>query len=211
MPFRTQNNKKLLIKQKNIEDFIGFLLDDEEINEGAKKFLRSLQKYYIENNGLTKKQYNALNEIHLTSLERKTKEHRKWIDKYNSEKRKIAEICARYYEANPPYFAYLSKQILNNSEFIPTKTQFKSMCENKFTKKVLKAAFSKPVFGDGELVQIRKNAPIELKSQHAVVVNSNVATIINAAKGAKTYVLLPFGAKDFFECEERYLKKAKKS
>ena len=107
----------------------------------------------------------------------------------------------------------MSDQILTNPDFIPTKTQFKSLCENKFAKKVLEAAFSKPTFDEGELVQIRKSAPMEFKFKNklAIVVNSSRATIINAAKGAKTYVLLPIGAEDFFECEERYLKKTKKS
>jgi hypothetical protein len=43
------------------------------------------------------------------------------------------------------------------------------------------------------------------------VIESKESHVTSAAKGAKPYVILPVGEKQFVECEERHLKKAKKT
>ena len=85
------------------------------------------------------------------------------------------------------------------------------MCENKYAKKVLSAAFATPAFKNGTVVQARKTAPWTLKNKFAIVIESKESHVTSAAKGAKPYVILPVGEKQFVECEERHLKKAKKT
>ena len=211
MSLQKRNRKEFLTKNPETEKIINALLEDQSLTKSTRSFVLSVRKYYFDNDGLTKKQHNALMKIHLTSLKKKTKDYESWATSYDEKKRQRAIICARYYEANPPYFGYLSNQILAEKNFIPTKTQFKSICENKYSKKVLEAAYSTPLFNDGDVVEIRKNAPIDLKNKMAVVINSNEAPIVSAAKGAKVYILLPFGEDEVFECEERFLKKSKNS
>tara|TARA_R100000008_G_scaffold86348_1_gene79038 strand:+ start:1633 stop:2268 length:636 start_codon:yes stop_codon:yes gene_type:complete len=206
-----QKKKKVLIKNKTIKNRVDSLLSEDDVTEHTKSFLHSLEKYINDNGGLTEKQYGALREIEVNINEKKSLGHREWLKTYDGEKKRIVKICAQYYEANPPYFAHLVQQILKDPDFIPTKTQYRAMCENKYAKKVLTAAFSKPVFKNGDVVQIRKTAPWELKKNLAIVIESKESPVVSAAKGAKPYIILPVGEKEFIECEERHLKKAKKT
>jgi hypothetical protein len=206
-----QKKKKVLIKDRSIKNRMTSLLGEDSITEYTKSFLHSLEKYYAENNGLTEKQYGALKEVEINVEEKKSPGHKEWLKHYDEEKKKIVKICAQYYESNPPYFAYLVQQVLKDSNFVLTRTQYRAMCENKYAKKVLAAAFSKPVFKNGDVVQARKTAPWELKNKFAIVIDSKESPVVSAAKGAKPYIILPMGEREFIECEERHLKKAKKT
>lgn len=206
-----QKKNKVLIKDKTIKNRVVLLLDEDGVTEYTKSFLHSLEKYHTENGGLTEKQYRALKEVEMNVKEKKSLDHKEWLKDYDETKKRVVKICAQYYEANPPYFAYLVQQVLKDSNFVLTRTQYHAMCENKYAKKVLAAAFAVPAFKNGTVVQTRKTAPWELKNKFAIVIDSKEAPVISAAKGAKPYVILPVGEKEFIECEERHLKKAKKT
>jgi len=205
------SKKNKLIHHNDITLRIRKLLGESKLDEGVKLFLESLQRYYQERNGLTKKQFNALSDIELINLERGSEKHSKWAREYSKEKKEIAQICAKYYKANPPYFAHMIDKVLNDDKFIPTQSQYLSLCQNKYAKKVLEATFSDPLFKVGELVQGRTSAPSGIKDKLAVVISINLKPVIRAAKGTKQYSVLPIGDDKLIECEERHLKKAKKN
>ena len=81
------------------------------------------------------------------------------------------------------------------------------MCDNEYTRKVLAATFSEPIYKSGELVQGRKNAPKEIRNKCCTIVEPNDRPVIHAAQGAKTYLVLPIGQSKPVKCEERHLKK----
>jgi hypothetical protein len=197
------------IKDEDVPVRIKTLLKNGSTGD-TKVFLESLLNYYESYGGVTTKQYNALQDIESAAAERMTTEHKEWIEEYDEEKRKIAVICAKYYDDNPPYYGTLVKNVLTDKTFVPTKKQFKSMCDNEYTKKVLLATFSESVYAPGAFVQGRKNAPKEIKDKCCVVVTSNDRAVIHAAQGVKTYLVLPIGESQPVECEERHLKKFRK-
>ena len=203
--------KNKLIYEPSVEPRIKKLLEETDVAEGTKLFLESLQNYYQEHAGLTKKQFSALRDVEHIVLERNSAEHNEWVKQYTRSKKETAEVCARYYKANPPYFAHLVEKILNDDKFIPTRTQYLSLCENKYAKKVLKATFSNPIFKIGDLAQGRANAPENIKNKIAVIVRIDEEPVVNAAKGAKPYAILPIGEDKLVKCEERHLKRQKKS
>jgi len=205
------HKKSKLIRELTIEPRIKKLLEESNTSEGTRLFLESLQNYHLVHSGLTKKQFAALGDVEHVDLERNSAAHDKWAEEYTNDKKIVAEICAKYYKANPPYFAHLVEKILNDDEFIPTQTQYLSLCENKFAKKVLEATFAEPVFKVGELVQGRANGPENIKDKIAVVVEAGEKPVIRAAKGTKSYEVLPVGEDKLIECEERHLKKIKKA
>ena len=133
------------------------------------------------------------------------------MSNYDEEKREIASICALYYKNNPPYFSQLAERIFNELDFVPSEKQYKSMCENKFTKKVIEATKAEAKYPVGTVIRGRKNAPINIRDSLFSVIKINATAVQSAAKGAKMYELLPFGKTHTIFCEERYLKKINKS
>ena len=205
-----KKSKKEQVSDKNIPLLIGYLLKEMKPDDSTCSFLESLQSFYEEFNGLTVKQYNALKDIEEIFLEKYSAAYEQWKKKYDKEKRKIAVICAQYYKANPPYYTSLVDKILNDSSFIPTEKQYLSMCDNQYTRKILRETFSEPLFEKGTLAQGRKSAPDEIQEKHVTIIAVNERPVINAAKGAKPYLVLPFGSNKTVQCEERHLKKVKK-
>jgi len=211
--YKFYSRYKKVKKEKIFDDSIPILIASliRETDAEVGNFLKSLQDYYDEHQGLTRKQFSALKDIKKSTMERTTAEHIKWAAGYDDEKRKIAKICAQYYKANPPYYSYLVEKILNQPEYVPTEKQYISMCDNNFTKKVLCATLSEPKYKPGSLIQGRKNAPDEFTNKKGTVVAVNERPVVSAAKGAKIYSILFFGENHVKYCEERYLKKIKKT
>jgi len=206
-----KKSKRDHITDENIPLLINCLLRELNPKDNTCLFLKSLQNFYEEFDGLTLKQFNALKGVEEVFLERSSTEHEQWKKEYDEEKRNLAVICAQYYKVNPPYYMSLVDKILNDLSFIPTKKQYLSMCDNKYTKKVLRETFSKPLFKKGTLACGRKNAPEIIQDKYVTIIATNDRPIVNAAKGAKTYLVLPFGSNELVPCEERHLKKFKRS
>ena len=204
-----QKIEKPKIQDESIPLLIKKLLRDAPTSD-AKTFLESLMNYYNAYEGLTPKQLEALRDVEGSIVERASTEHNAWVKEYDDEKRQTAKICAHYYSAHPPYYESLSKNILNNPDFTPTRKQYVSMCQNVYTKKVLAATNDKPLYENGQMVQGRKNAPRQICNKLCTVVSSNDRPVTSAAKGAKTYLVLPVGDSAPIECEERHLKKFNK-
>jgi len=190
-------------------------LIEEKHKEGSDHhtvdFLKSLQKGLSTYGQLTEKQSRALDRIEKLSTPEAKKEAAEWIKAYPAKHREEAIICAKYYLANPPYFSSLAKDIVNQPKFVPTKAQFEALCQNDYTKKVLKEYYRKPKFAKGDLVQVRKagNLPFHLnsiKSKICMVVDNNHNFITTHASGAKTYRLLPIGRATTLLCQERWIK-----
>ena len=198
------------IKDDSVLERIESILKIPFIFGSTKEFLESVYEQYNKNGSLTQSQLNAVDKIHKKYSEETVADYEKWTQKYDEEKKNIARICAFYYKNNPPYFKELSHQILNNKDFVPTEKQYNSMCDNKFTQKVIYETKSEPKFSRGQLVQGRKNAPIKIKDIYFSVIEIGAEPVISAAKGAKVYTLLPLGKTQVVHCEERFLKKAQK-
>lgn len=185
------------------------LLSGDKVGERTRRFLLSLRSWE-EKRGLTVKQMNSLE-----SIERQISgpSSELWAKKYDSSKRETAEICARYYESNPPYYAELVHQVLNNKDFIPSENQFFSLTKNEYSQKVLAAYYQEAKYEVSSYVKVRASCPEGVKKKigdrPCIVIQENVMPIISAAKGAKRYKILPFGSSHSHIIEERYLKKAK--
>ena len=106
--------------------------------------------------------------------------------------------------------AYISA-IADSLDFVPSERQYLSMCKNKFTMKVVEATNSPAKYEAGMIVKGRKNAPLNVRDELFSVMKINAAPVTSAAKGAKIYELLPFGKTTTIFCEERYLRKTRKS
>jgi len=202
--------KKNRIKDDSVLDRIENILKLPVVYGNTKEFLESIYEQYNRNGNLTERQLGAIEKIEKKHSEEKIKDYEEWCSSYSDTKREIAKMCAVYYKKNPPYFAELANKIFEDPGFIPSEKQYISMCDNQFTKKVIAATKSVPIFEVGMIVKGRKNAPIKVRDTYFSVMRVNASPVISAAKGAKIYEVLPFGKTHTILCEERYLKKVRK-
>jgi len=180
-------------------------------DESALEFLESLKRSLTTWGELTEKQSAAFERIEYLSSEEGKDYVAAWQKEYSKGLIDDAKVCAKYYLANPPYFNDLASKILYNADFVPTEKQYRAMCENKYTTKILKEYKRKPEFDNGEIVQIRDITAMPyhlfpIKGKPCVVINNNSGKITTHARGAKVYKILPFGKSTLFDCQERYLK-----
>jgi hypothetical protein len=115
----------------------------------------------------------------------------------------------KYYDQNPPYFSHLVARHLVSPETIPTQKDYNKVMDNKYIQNVLNSIEAEPLYPIGSLVQVRKTARgtfYRLREQIAMVVDNN-GPVTSAAKGAKTYSILPFGESSPIKIQERWLKK----
>lgn len=205
-----KKSKKERITDAKILPRIRSLL--REVGDAStKSFLLSLQSYYNQHTGLTPKQYLALGEIEKDASEKASSNYEKWKAEYDDEKREIARICAHYYRANPPYYAHVIEKIISDDNYVPTEKQYKAMCNNKYTQKVVNETKADPKYLPGTLVRGRKSADESIKDKTGTVIETDAAPITSAAAGAKVYSVLFFGESNVVFCEERYLKKVYKA
>jgi hypothetical protein len=175
-------------------------------------FVESLHQQFNKRGHLSARQIEVLERIENTTLSDSAIEKRNnWYDNYSDEHRRIARVCAEYYEV-AGYFAGLVRAILHEKDFIPTEKAYKRMCDNKYAKKVIAEHDAEPKYIVGSLVSFRSTANWNHKQASKglpCIVISSGGTIKSAAKGSKPYKVLPFGSAVAVDCEERHLKKCK--
>ena len=153
------------IKDDNVFDVVKNLLSLPWILGGTKDFLLSIKETYEDKGVLTQKQIDAVKNIEAKNADETIEKYNDWVENYGQNEREIAEICAHYYKSNPPYFADLSNKILSDDDFVPSRRQYISMCENKFASKVVEATRAEPKYEVGMIVKGRKKAPANVENQ----------------------------------------------
>jgi hypothetical protein len=79
-----------------------------------------------------------------------------WRTNYDDRKRRIMKSCAEFWVNNPPKLSELAAQVLNNPDFVPTKDQYKEMCESKEARNFLNPEGAKPLYSAGSLIKITR-------------------------------------------------------
>lgn len=194
----------------NIPARLSALTENPDVPQNTKDFLQSLTGAYEKYDGLTTRQYEAMEKVEKRFSVEKIAERKAWAGEYTDERRKIAKICAEYYLANPPYFRDLADKILNDTDFVPTERQYRALCENKFAKKVLTATTAEAKFAKGTMVMGRSTASRAIRNKHVVIIDVDAAPVKSAAKGTKVYRVLPVGSPTTILVEERDLKNARR-
>jgi hypothetical protein len=185
------------------------LKETEKLTPWETGFAESLAEWYQKHGSITKKQHDTLQKV-LARYSDEAKELREsWAVQYCENKRSIATLMAKYYIANPPYFHSLASEILNEEGFIPTEKQYKSMCENKYAKKIVALIKSDPQFDIGQMVQLRQIPHNHRHEGKLAIILEYLPEIYSAAKGARRLNVLMIGDSLPMQTEERWLKRAK--
>ena len=156
-----------------------------------------------------------------------------WASEYKMHHKQEANQLATYYKhQSGGYFGDLVKTIL--ADEVPVRRKYLKMRNNKFAKKVLAEIERKPRFStddhiipnskfiDGYSWQnammasrdgtswVTSEEKTNFKSRGGIIIGID-DKICSAAKGAKRYLVLPFGSAETYWVEERYLKKKPKA
>ena len=173
--------------------FMGSLLDS------AKKWGR-----------LTAKQHDVFQRIERKTDPAHVKAVADWRTKFTDDMREALVFAANYYKANPPYYGDVADRILNDSSYIPSEKLYRKMVENKYVQRAQANAQSGALFAVGSMVTVRNSTSVRGRASYhrgkdAVVLEAQ--DNLSATKGARIYKVLPVGAAEAIETEERYLKK----
>jgi hypothetical protein len=139
------------------------------------------------------------------------KTENRWIEDFDDEKRETMLIVAKYY-ITTRYFRSLSKEILENPDFIPSERAYQYFCSNKYATRVLEETRKEPNFQVSEMVYPRTTAlpSVKLRLQDGgIILQPDAAPVIDAVRGAKRYLVLPVGSVHGVVVAERHLKRKK--
>jgi hypothetical protein len=202
------------VVEQNIQMLINGLSD--HISQGTaweQSFYASVKTQFEQRHTLSHRQLELLNKIAANYSPKALKQRAEWKLSWDSNKKEIATVCARYYHETG-YYGSIAGRVLEDPDFIPSFKQYKAMCENKYAEKVLEAHFKEPSYKVGSLVSLRDRAFSLLRSKLTndstmVMVLRTDLPITSAAKGCKRYEVVQVGASLPLEVEERDLKKIK--
>jgi hypothetical protein len=190
---------------------------NKELTEIDRNFIQSLKAGLARWGSLTVGQVQGLERVETRYSDEAAAAKANWIASFDDEKRKILKICATYY-ATTGYFHGLAGKALEDPDFIPSEKQYEAMCQNSYAKKIVEATLAEPAYKVGEHVKLCKGTRIlstpggvirqNLRNKHAIVLGTDVAPVISAAKGAKKYAVLIAGEPKPQTVEERDLKPA---
>jgi hypothetical protein len=188
----------------------------ENLNNSSRTFVESIFQYYHSAGKLTERQLEAFQKIESRYSPQEKQKFNEWAEEYDRTYRADSSIIASYY-IKAGYFITLASKIQEDTSFVPNKKDFLRMYSNKYAQKVLTATRSEPKFGVGDMVQLRATAGKgwqdghlrKLKSRKCFVLENDLP-VVNAVGGAKRYRVLPMGASEPLEIDERFLMKPNK-
>lgn len=193
-------------------------------------FLESILEQVIRGRKLSAKQIETVSKVLARNDESSQTAHNQWADTYIREHSDNAKCLASYY-THTGYFRELSRDILAGE--VPDYRAYTKMSSNKYAQRVLETHNAVPKYEVGSLVIART----KFKSSDAYfdredttrlpwltvndVLNNfktrggfilEVTDIVrSAAKGAKTYKILPIGSSNPIFVEERHIKIQKRT
>jgi len=207
---------------KNMLDSLADFIPQASLWEQG--FFESVQHQFGKYHTLSEPQVKTIQNISAKFSPEAIKEREAWYASFDEDRAEILRVCAHYY-MHTGYFRDICDEISLNEKFVPTPKQYKSMCENKYTAKVMAAYRAEPKFPVGSLVTLRPakarsieylvgnvgwKTPQTQRVEINVLVLSTTEPIISAAVGGKRYKCMPIGSTKTFCCDERDIKKMKR-
>jgi hypothetical protein len=185
------------------------LLNNNEITIYERHALQSMLYQATRRGRLSDKQVKFYKSIASNYTENALADKREWETTFVGKKLEDLRVIARYYKKQGSYFLALVDKILSDEEYIPNRSQYRKLCENKYAQKVLTEHYKEPRFDVGQQVYVRSKSPYSRAPglrRGAIVLRANAEPIENSCKGAKKYLVLPIGEPHGIVIEERWLK-----
>jgi hypothetical protein len=221
------------LTDQQIFDRLGAIKGLPTCSQWAEGFADSIREQIGKGWTLTPAQRKACNKIFKDNSREAQKQLANWASEYKMHHKREAIKLATYYKhQSGGYFGDLVKVIL--ADEVPARGKYLKMRNNKYAKKVLAEIERKPRFStDDHIIPnskfqdgysfsasmmmsrdgrswVASEEKTNFKNRGGIIIGID-DKICSAAKGAKRYLVLPFGSIETYWVEERYLKKKPKA
>jgi len=220
------------LTDQQIFDRLGAIKGLPTCTQWAEGFADSIREQVTKGRHLSDRQKVVCHKILKENSKEANRELANWATEYNTHHKKKAKQIATYYSAQSGgYFRDLVKTIL--ADEVPPRGKYLKMRNNKYAKKVLAEIERKPRFSTEDHIEPNSKFQTGYSFKHPMMSGRNGDTYVSgneksnfkarggiiidvddkihsAAKGAKRYLVLPFGSANTYWVEERFLKKKAK-
>ena len=220
------------LTDQQIFDRLGAIIGAPTCTQWAHGFADSIREQVTKGRRLSDRQKVVCHKILKENSEEAQKSLANWETEYNENHKKKAIQIATYYKAQTGgYFGALVTSIL--ADEVPPRGKYLKMSNNKYAKKVLAEIERKPRFSTEDHIEPNSKFQTGYSFKHPMMSGRNGDTYVSgdeksnfkarggiiidvddkihsAAKGAKRYLVLPFGSANTYWVEERFLKKKSK-
>ena len=221
------------LTDQQIFDRLGGIKGLPTCSQWAEGFADSIRDQIKRGRTLSERQKATCNKILKENSKEANRELANWASEYKMHHKKKAKQIATYYKSQAAgYYGDLVKVIL--ADEVPPRGKYLKMRNNKYAKKVLAEIERKPRFStDDHIIPNSKfqdgysfnvammssrdgkgyvsgSEKSNFKARGGVIIDVD-DKIRSAAKGAKRYLVLPFGSAETYWVEERFLKKKPKA
>jgi len=220
------------LTDQQIFDRLGAIKGLPTCTQWAEGFADSIREQITKGRRLSDRQKVVCHKILKENSKEANRELANWATEYNTHHKKKAKQIATYYSAQSGgYFRDLVKTIL--ADEVPPRGKYLKMRNNKYAKKVLAEIERKPRFSTEDHIEPNSKFQTGYSFKHPMMSGRNGDTYVSgdeksnfkarggiiidvddkihsAAKGAKRYLVLPFGSANTYWVEERFLKKKAK-
>ena len=196
---------------EQIKRLDAFLLEDQ-ISKSERSFGESLKQSVSKWGKLTDNQWSAFQRMEARHSPEVKAARERWYEDWDDEKARKLRIAVEYY-SHTQYYSRTVASVMADHLFVPSEKDYRKIVENKYAQKVIEMLAEDPLYPVGSLVQVRKTArkhAYSLRDRCALVVEKD-SPVKSAAKGSRTYTILPFGESNTVTVEERWLKKARRA
>ena len=198
-----------------LDSLADFIPQESQWEQG---FFESVKSQFDKKYSLSVKQVETIQKIAAKFTPEAIRQREAWYESFGDIQKENLRVCAEYYRGSG-YFRDLVEKVLTEPDYIPTPALYKKFVENKFACKVLEAYRSEPKFPVGSLATLRRvrSNGYMAENGHApwadvnVMVLSTNEPIVSSARGCKRYRCVMVGSAVTLFCEERDLKKMKRS
>lgn len=206
------NNEEIKSLLDSLADFIS------QASQWEQGFFESVKAQFDKKHTLSVKQIETVQKIATKFTPEAIREREAWYESFGKFQKENLRVCAEYYKGSG-YFGDLVENILTNPDYIPTPSLYKKFVENKYASKVLEAYRQEPKFPVGSLATLRakrsngylaENGYAPWEDVNVMVLSTN-EPIVSSSKGCKRYRCVMIGSSVTLYCEERDLKKMKRS
>ena len=217
------------LTDQQIFDRLGAIKGLPTCSQWAAGFADSIRDQIKRGRTLSERQKATCNKILKENSKEANRELANWASEYKMHHKKKAKQIATYYSVQSGgYFRDLVKTIL--ADEVPPRGKYLKMRNNKYAKKVLAEIERTPRFSTEDhiipnskfqegysfntaMMSCRNNTGYvsgsekrNFRTRGGIIIDVD-DKIHSAAKGAKRYLVLPFGSAETYWVEERFLKK----
>ena len=184
-------------------------------DEWTQGFIDSLIQQVKTGRTLSSRQKEILQQKTESMTDEAVNEVANWADSWNDEKKEKFKICVEYYRLNNSYFKNIVYKVAANADYIPTPGEYRSITDNKYTKKILAGYYADAKYNLGDLVTKSSQAPyygggnIRNFTTFGTIIKINHKIPQSSARGNKMYLVMDMLTGEQYHMEERWLKKYK--